>query len=101
MANAHDYASSTLALIVGRRAANPRRRSVTDLGLGRRRNSSVSAGRFDEDSALSVGAQIVCACVGLTELGIEYVHAAELPGESVAQDGCLLRFLSAGRVEDL
>jgi uncharacterized protein (DUF111 family) len=40
---------------------------------------------FDEDSALSVGAQIVCACVGLAELGIEYVCAAEPPDESVAQ----------------
>jgi uncharacterized protein (DUF111 family) len=39
---------------------------------------------FDEDSALSIGAQIVCACVGLTELGIEYVCVAEPPGESVA-----------------
>jgi uncharacterized protein (DUF111 family) len=38
---------------------------------------------FDEDSAL-VGAQIVCACVGLAELGIEYVRAAEPPDESVA-----------------
>ena len=39
---------------------------------------------FDEDSALSVGAQIVCACVGLAELGIEYLRAAEPPDESVA-----------------
>ena len=39
---------------------------------------------FDEDSALSVGAQIVCACVGLAELGIEYLLAAEPPDESVA-----------------
>jgi uncharacterized protein (DUF111 family) len=39
---------------------------------------------FDENGALSVGAQIVCACVGLAELGIEYVRAAEPPDESVA-----------------
>ena len=94
--------SSTLALIVGRRAANPRRRSRNrPWPRTAQEQLRLPAGRFDEDSALSVGAQIVCACVGLTELGIEYVHAAEPPGESVAQDGCLLRFLSAGRVEDL
>jgi uncharacterized protein (DUF111 family) len=39
---------------------------------------------FDEHSALSIGAQLVCACVGLAELGIKYVRAAEPPYESVA-----------------
>ena len=39
---------------------------------------------FDEHNALSIGAQIVCACVGLAELGIKYVRAAETPDQSVA-----------------